>query len=237
MHAPDAETLASLWLVFVGGLLSSAHCIGMCGPLVAIAEGMRPGGFSILRQLPVHLGRIITYAFLGVISGSLGFVIKKGGEAAGILGFASMIGGVLMILLAFGMLGWLPMQKGLQAGEGFVKKFADKLLANRPLSGLTLGLYWGFLPCGLVWMWMGAAGGSGNPLSGALVMFVFGLGTIPALLIIGSLSSLVTAKYRTWFNRIGAITVIIMGLILILRGAARAGWIGVIKIAPGVPLY
>jgi sulfite exporter TauE/SafE len=237
MHAPDAETLSSLWLIFLGGLFSSAHCIGMCGPLVAITEGMNPHGFSFIRQLPLHLGRITTYAFLGVISGTFGFVIKKGGEAAGFLGAASMIGGVLMIVLALGMLGLLPISKGMQAGEGFVKKFADRLISDKPLSRLRLGLYWGFLPCGLVWMWMGAAGGSGTPWGGALVMFIFGLGTIPALLIIGSLSRMITAKHRTWFNRIGAITVILMGIILILRGAARAGWIGVIKIAPGVPLY
>jgi sulfite exporter TauE/SafE len=237
MHGPDPETLASLWLVFVGGLVSSAHCIGMCGPLVAIAEGLHPGKFSVWAQLPMHLGRCVTYAFLGVLSGALGFVIKKGGETAGLLGLASIVGGVLMIILAFGMLGWLPMQKSLQAGEGFVRKFADKLISNKPLSRLSLGLYWGFLPCGLVWIWMGAAGGSGSPVNGAIVMFVFGLGTIPSLLIIGSLSKLVSVKYRAWFNRIGAITVILMGIILILRGAARAGWIGVIKIAPGVPLY
>jgi len=69
------------------------------------------------------------------------------------------------------------------------------------------------------------------------VMFVFGLGTVPALLVIGGIGGILSTRSRVWLNRLGGITVMLMGIILILRGAAAAGWIGKIMLAPGVPLY
>lgn len=237
MHGPSPEVLSSLWLVFLGGIASSAHCLGMCGPLISLAEGMRPGKWNIWSQLPLHLGRLVTYAILGVLSGLLGFAIKRGGEMAGLLGVASIVGGLLMVLLALAMFGWLPVKRAVQVSEAFVAKFAAKLASDKPMAGFTLGLYWGLLPCGLVWAWMGAAGGTGSIVNGAIVMFVFGLGTVPALLVIGGLGGLIGHKYRAILNSIGAITVLLMGAILILRGLAAAGLIPKIMLAPGVPLY
>ena len=237
MHGPSPETLASLWLVFLGGLASSAHCLGMCGPLVAFAEGLRPGKWQVWSQLPMHLGRMITYAFLGLIAGGLGFAIKKGGQAAGFLQLASIIGGVLMILFAMGMVGWLPAKIMNSVGNKFSEKFGKAMASDNFWGGLKIGLYWGFLPCGMVWAWMGGAVGSGSPINGALVMFFFGLGTVPALLVIGGLGGMLGHKFRDVLNKIGSITVALLGLILILRGLSRAGIIPVIKLAPGVPIF
>lgn len=233
----DPETISSLWLVFLGGLAGSVHCLGMCGPLLALAESVRGGKWKAWSQLPLHLGRIVTYSMLGLLAGLVGVALRKGGLASGIQGTASLVGGVLMILFALTMFGWIPLAGILEVSGGVASRFAQKLTSRHPLSGLVLGLYWGLLPCGLVWAWLAASTAAGSPLGGALVMFVFGLGTIPALLIFGGLGGILSSRSRAWLNRLGGAAVLAMGIILILRAAAAAGWIGKIMLAPGVPLY
>jgi sulfite exporter TauE/SafE len=232
------ETFASLWLVFLGGLAGSAHCLGMCGPLLALAESVRPGKWQVWSQLPLHLGRLITYSILGALAGLLGAAIKAGGMTMGIQGIASIVGGVIMIIFALSLLGWLPLPMIVNVSKGFTRVFSEKLSADKPFGGFTIGLYWGLLPCGLTWAWvLGAGTATAHPLEASLVMFVFGAGTVPALLVIGGLGGILGRTARNWLNRFGAVTVILMGVILILRGAARLGLIGKIMLAPGVPLY
>jgi sulfite exporter TauE/SafE len=233
----DPEVVSSLWLVFAGGLIGSVHCLGMCGPLLALAESVREGKWKVWSQLPLHLGRLITYLLMGLLAGLAGVALERGGMAGGLQGVASFVGGIFMILFAFVLFGWLPIAKKLTSSDGFAGRFARLMASRRPLSGLILGLYWGLLPCGLVWAWLGASTGTGSPLGGALVMFVFGLGTVPALLVIGGIGGLLSTRSRAWLNRLGGITVLLMGVILLLRGAAAAGWIGKVMLAPGVPLY
>ena len=233
----DPEVVSSLWLVFVGGLVGSVHCLGMCGPLLALAEAVREGKWKVWSQLPLHLGRLITYSIMGLLAGLAGAALQRGGLAGNIQGVASFVGGAFMIAFAFILFGWIPLGRILEANQGFTARFAHRLASRHPLSGFILGLYWGLLPCGLVWAWLGASTGTGSPFGGALVMFVFGLGTVPALLVLGGIGVILSSRSRVWLNRLGGITVLIMGVLLILRGASSAGWIGKIMLAPGVPLY
>lgn len=236
-HEVNPEVISSLWLVFIGGLAGSIHCLGMCGPLLAMAEGIRAGRWKAWSQLPLHAGRLITYSILGLLAGIAGSALKTSGLALGIQGVASLVGGLLMTLFAFVLFGIIPIKSLTNSGGFSSTKIANLLVSRHPLSGLLLGLYWGLLPCGLVWAWIMGAAGTGSPLSGILVMLVFGAGTVPALLVVGGLGGILSARSRTWFNRIGATTVLIMGVILMLRAAKSAGLLPPLKIAPNVPLY
>jgi sulfite exporter TauE/SafE len=227
----------SLWGVFIGGLLGSAHCLGMCGPLVATIESLRPGRWSLWSNLPLHGGRVLTYTLMGAVAGLAGGALERAGLAVGLQGVAAFLGGAAMIVFGLVMLGWIPFGWGMTVGDKASAKIASSLGSNRPLSGLLLGFYWGFLPCGLVWAFLLRAGAAGSMLGGASVMAVFGAGTVPALLVLGSLAGYVGARHRQVLQRVGAATVMVLGVLLVLRGAAGAGWIPHLKIAPKVPLF
>lgn len=233
----NESVASSLWLVFVGGLAGSAHCVGMCGPLVAMAEGMRPGKWSAWSHLPLHGGRIVTYAVLGLIAGLMGGALESGGVAAGVQGLAAFLGGGAMIVFALVLLDLMPFRWGQTVGDKAAGRIATALASHRPGSGLVMGLYWGLLPCGLVWAFLLRAGAAGSAVDGVLVMLTFGAGTIPALLVLGGLAGFIGARHRQLLARLGAATVLIMGVLIVLRGAAGAGWIPHLKIAQGVPLF
>jgi sulfite exporter TauE/SafE len=235
--ASDPTVASSLWLVFVMGLAGSAHCLGMCGPLVAAAESLRPGRWTPWAHLPMHAGRLLTYAVMGGIAGVVGETVNRGALAIGLQGAASMLGGIAMILFGLALAGWLPFRWGLRVGERASGRIASALASHRPLSGLVIGLYWGMLPCGLVWGALLYAGATGSPIRGALAMLVFGAGTVPALLVLGSVAGWIGARYRQALLHIGAVSVVAMGILLLLRSAAGAGWIRHLKLLEGMPLY
>lgn len=232
--APTALTLSG---ALAGGLIGSLHCLGMCGPLVAVAEGMRSRSGAPWAQLPLHVGRIITYTLLGILAGLVGAAVNTSGMAVGVHGAASVLGGVAMILFALVLLGWLPWRHALTVSQGAVSRFVRGLASRRPLSGVALGLYWGLLPCGLVWGMLAGAAATGSPLHGAAVMAVFGAGTVPALLVAGGLASLLGPRVRAQLPRFAAGTVLLLGVLMVLRGAAGAGLIGHLHLSPGVMLY
>jgi sulfite exporter TauE/SafE len=231
---PEAATLGT---VFVFSLFASVHCIGMCGPLLALAEGLRPGKWTPWSQLPMHAGRIVTYALLGLVAGLVGGLVDHAGIAAGVRGAASLLGGAAMVLFAVVLLGWFPWRRPLTVSEGFVGRFSRRLASRHPLGGVVLGLYWGLLPCGLVWAALLCAGATGSALRGALVMVAFGAGTVPALLLAGGLGGLVGPRLRGMLPRVAAASVMALGLLLVLRGAAGAGWIPHMMISEKVPLF
>lgn len=228
---------SSLWLVVVAGLFGSAHCIGMCGPLVALAESMRPGRWTPWSPLLLHAGRLFTYGLLGAVAGLVGWGLDRGGLAVGIQGATAFLGGAVMILFALIMLDWLPLRGGRGVGERAIRRIASALASRQSLSGFVMGLYWGLLPCGLVWAMLPGAAASGTALGGATFMLAFGAGTVPALLLLGGLASFVSARYRNLLSRVGATAVLLLGLLLVLRAAAGAGWIGHLKLAPSIPLF
>lgn len=232
------EVAASLWLIFLGGVAGSAHCLGMCGPLLLLSESMRSKKWTVWSQIPLHLGRIITYSIMGLLAGFIGVALKKTGLAVGIQGGASLVGGTLMIFFGLSMLGIIKIGFIDKAGSIFPAFITNRFDYSSFAGALLLGMFWGLLPCGLVWAWLlGAATASGSPLGGVATMAAFGLGTVPALLILGGLAGFIGARFRNAMSKAGSVAVILMGLFLLLRGAASAGWIGKIMLAPGVPLY
>lgn len=225
-----AQSSVELAVVFSTGLMISVgHCVGMCGP-IAVAYSAAQGGSrraSLLAALLTYqTGRIATYSVLGALFGLLGSSLgwSRYGNAA--QGGISLFAGALMVALALGLLGWVPTDRWMEKGGlgGRVVCGLSQLLRTRSVAGrFGLGLLNGVLPCGPVYAMALAAAGTGSPGRGALVMFLFGLGTAPALLAVGAGTSWFAPRVRQRLYHVGAVLVLVLGVQLALRGSAAIG--------------
>jgi len=89
-----------------------------------------------------------------------------------------------------------------------------------------LGVANGFLPCGPVYAMAIGTVAAARPLAGAGAMAIYGLGTLPVLLILGLGAGRLAPSLARGFTRVGALLVVLIGVQLILRGAAVYGWVG-----------
>jgi len=179
-------TIALLVAALLMGFFGSPHCLGMCGGLVtAFGLSMKDVSPAKRRALVAtyHLGRLTSYALLGLIAGLIGITILKpfmmGNSTPRILL------GLVLVFVGVTMLGAPFLTKLELFGMRFWQYLSPLRQKVFPLNtfprALTAGLLWGFLPCGLVYGALLIAVVAHNPLSGAALMFVFGLGTIPML--------------------------------------------------------
>jgi len=169
------------------GLLGSAHCVGMCGGLIAVAsDGASGARQRISVQAGYQLARLASYITLGVIAGSLGRALDLAGQAAGLGKAAAALAGVTMslwglaaMLEAVGVALRLPRLRLL---PGFVVRFLGRARSRSPLArALLLGGASALLPCGFLYAFALAGAATGSALGGALVMAALWLGNLPAL--------------------------------------------------------
>jgi sulfite exporter TauE/SafE len=213
---------------FVTGLLGSfGHCVAMCGPLVgslALAAGPCGPRRSLAGQLAYHAGRVTTYAAVGAAMGLTGSFVNVAGRLAGVQQVVALAAGALMILLGVGAAGLSSALKRLEArASGKVVALVRGVLeGGGPGRLYPTGLAMGLLPCGLSWTVFLGAAGTGSLPEGLLVALAFGLGTVPALLLVGGLSSagtLLGVRARAVLVRAGGIAVALLGVLFLLRGA------------------
>ncbi|MCK5821826.1 MAG: sulfite exporter TauE/SafE family protein [Bacteroidales bacterium] len=199
------------------GLMGSFHCVGMCGP-IAISLPLR--GDTLFEKLIggslYNIGRTVTYGIMGAVFGLIG----QGFQLMGFQRWISIIMGVLMVLSIL-----VPtLFKGFNTGNsdfltGKLRQAIGRLFAQKSYRGLFLiGLLNGLLPCGLVYMAIAGAIGTGTVVEGILFMVVFGLGTLPMLLFISILGNVVSVGFRNKISKAIPYLVVVIGLIFILRG-------------------
>lgn len=204
LHALAAEPMSLPLALFAAGLAGSLiHCVGMCGPFVLSqvvsdveAGGMEPYGewrrLAGAALAPYHLGRLTSYTLLGAFAGTLSAAFAATTGFAALSGVLLLLAAVLMLLQAVGL--------SLAPSALFASvlmRFAAPLAASRgPSARYALGLLLGLLPCGLLYAALAAAGGTASPLSGALAMAGFALGTMPALVAVGWLGLIVRRRLR-----------------------------------------
>jgi uncharacterized protein len=179
----------ALGSAFVAGVFGSAHCVAMCGGL-ATALGMQRNGTLRARPLLYQLGRVTSYGAAGAIVGSLGAVAGFALDASK-WSEVLRLGTALIVVLIGLKIAFGPHLRGpwLRAPERWgalvwrrVAPLASRLPVQPALRALTLGLLWGWLPCGLVYSVLLAAAFAGSALAGGATMVAFGLGTLPAML-------------------------------------------------------
>ncbi len=199
------------------GIIGGFHCVGMCGPLALSLPIHNLTGFNRGNAILLYnLGRALTYTVLGVIFGLLGksFALFK------LQQWLSILSGVLILLVLFGSKYSNHLSK---PWSGFANKLKDKLstyLRSEKKTGsyFYIGLLNGLLPCGLVYVAIAASFATGGVWQGALLMFAFGLGTLPAMAGTMVFGKFISFNVRQRFNQVTPFLVLGVSLLLILRG-------------------
>jgi uncharacterized protein len=229
-------------LVFASGFAGSFHCIGMCGGF-ACALGRSAQGYTatVLRHLLYNTGRLTTYCFLGGLAGALGHAIcTSQGLAAPVftgpldLGqrVLAIVAGLLMIAMALQFFGLLQDFHRLAVGFGSAAlALSLGRLLNAPGSAapLAFGVFNGFLPCPLVYAFAAQAASTAGALPGFLTMAAFGLGTFPAMLMMGSVGQLLGLEWRRRGVWLAGGAILLLGVVTLGRGVlslAAHGWHG-----------
>ncbi len=220
-------------LMFMLGLVSSLHCVQMCGPIVlsysvAVSEltrrhSGRSAVSSLLRNhLAYNAGRILTYAALGALAGIAGGTLGLLGRIAGFSHAIAVISGALMIVGGITMLGVIPARvlgsNLFRIPSAFLRRVGRLISAAGAGNRFFLGLALGFLPCGLIYAALLKAMATGSALAGACSMLAFGSGTAGALLALGVFSSAIRMRVNRWGSQLAAAGVTLMGILLVWRG-------------------
>ncbi len=185
------ELLPILGAALLAGLLGSAHCLGMCGGISGMIA-VNAGVTALSTQLPLaiayNLGRITSYAVLGAIIGGLGqAAIMTVPAIAAPIRLAS---GAIIVLVGLQLVfDWRLLAPLERSGAVLWQRIAPLAKRLLPVSTLPrafgLGLLWGWMPCGLVYSALLIAATTASSAGGALTMSVFGLGTMPAMVMTG----------------------------------------------------
>ena len=219
------ETIDILSIITIAFLGSFGHCIGMCGGIViAYSSTKVQQGWSKSKQSTSHLlysfGRITTYMILGLVFGAIGGVATFSNNANGVLW---IVAGTAMILTGLSLLGKIKfltiIEHSLSSSKIYQENFKALLKSQTLLSFFLLGMLNGLLPCGFVYFFAITAASTGDALSGALVMLIFGLSTIPALFSLGFFVGLFNqGNFRNIMIKLAAISVLIYGGYTIYNG-------------------
>jgi sulfite exporter TauE/SafE len=178
----------------LAGLLGGVHCVGMCGGIIsALVLTSHSNNFSqsLRFLLAYNFGRISSYMIAGALVGGLSGLMVDLIALDALRQSLKIIAALFMILLGFYLSGgWLFLARIERLGGVLwckIQPMAQKFIPVRqPLKAFYLGLFWGWLPCGLVYSLLIAAWASASAVSGALIMLGFGLGTLPTLLLVGN---------------------------------------------------
>ena len=201
----------------------------MCGPLVIAFPG-KTG--RIESHLCYHAGRIVTYTGMGILMGSIGLAIAKFASVAGFDYLAtvariqllfSLLAGTFLLMFGLGQLGIIPQPAWLTISTpeiipGYRYIVRSAFLKTNPALMAITGMFMGFLPCGLSFAAFSRAMAVSRPFEGGLLMFAFGLGTLPGLLLIGTGVSVLSRRYRKHFDIFSGMLMIGMAASLLADG-------------------
>ena len=204
---------------FTIGFLGSFHCIGMCGPIAIALPVPKSSKLSFFTgRILYNVGRVVTYSCLGLLFGLVGGRIALAGAQQ----VVSIILGVAIVIAVL-----LPQQyKNIFVQHRLVQKLAQPLKSNisilfkkGTLSSLFLiGILNGFLPCGFVYIGLAGSIASGNAISGAAVMMLFGLGTVPAMFTATVFGKFINIGIRAKLRKIIPVFAILLAAVFIMRG-------------------
>jgi len=230
MLAPSklAEETMGYGMLFVIGLITSVHCVAMCGGInlsqcIPSRNDSTESRLSIFKPaLMYNFGRVVSYTTAGFIVGALGSAINFSNTMQGVL---KLIAGGFMIIMGINMLGIFPWLRKLN--PGMPKIFAHRIEKEKrnSRSALVVGLLNGLMPCGPLQAMQIYALATGNPFTGALSMFVFSIGTVPLMFGLGSFFSALGKKFTEKVMTVGAVLVVVLGMSMLSQGCSLSDFI------------
>jgi uncharacterized protein len=206
-----------MFLPLTLGILSSFHCIGMCGPIaLALPVVQRNDWSKSAGILLYNSGRVFTYALLGFLFGMIGEALYMAG-----------IQQVLSLTIGIVILSVIIIPRVLTKSSTFfdlnffnaIKPLLSKTFRKRNYFSLfAAGVLNGLLPCGMVYLAIAGAIGSGSMFDGALFMALFGAGTVPVMFSLMALKNQISLKIRNKMRRAVPVFAVVFALLFILRG-------------------
>lgn len=239
--------MLELWPIAVLGFLGSfGHCLGMCGPLTVAfslssttANKKQPQGFRLfLNHLLLNLGRILSYALVGAAIGGLGSVAIAGGQMAGIGSqirrAIAIIAGIVLILLGLrqsmpDLFPRLPVLHPLAPSNWHDRLNAGMTKLAQQKKWWTpacLGMVWGLIPCGFLYVAQIKAAETVSPIQGATTMLAFGLGTLPTMVGVGLFAASLSADKRSQLYRLGGWVTLTIGILTLARTGEMVDYTG-----------
>lgn len=214
-------------MLFVIGLITSIHCIAMCGGINLSQTLQKTADKEVSRTMlkntfVYNTGRVISYTVIGGVLGAVGGLAGMGTElqtSSLFQGILKLLAGLLMVLMGMNMLEIFPRRLKLYLRlPAFIRRKTGK--SKTPF---LVGLCNGLMPCGPLQSMQIVALASGNALVGALSMFFFSLGTVPLMLGFGFIFSSLGKRFTKQILKFGAVLVVVLGLSMISQGSALSG--------------
>jgi sulfite exporter TauE/SafE/copper chaperone CopZ len=224
---PEAKMGMGYGMLFMVGLLTSVHCVAMCGGINlsqslprAVEESLRnkaAARFAVVRSgFLYNLGRVVSYTLIGGLVGMLGAAVSPSENLRGVI---QLVAGAFMVMMGLNMLNFFPWLRHLT--PRMPKIFADKGGKNN--GPLYVGLLNGLMPCGPLQAMQLYALSTGSFIKGASAMFVFSAGTLPLMFGLSALSSILNKKFTRGMMTAGAAMVIVLGIAMFGSGMSLTG--------------
>lgn len=225
---PEAQNNMDYSMLFILGVLTSIHCIAMCGG-INLSQCMKQAsqskdegnGIEVLKaSFLYNLGRVISYTIVGGLVGLLGNVISF---SEGAKGSVQLIAGMFMMIMGLNMLNIFPWLR--RFNLRMPKRFARHIYGKRDNNkgALYIGLINGLMPCGPLQAMQLYSLSIGSMFKGAFAMFLFSLGTVPLMFGLGALSSVLSKRFTDKVMSIGAVLVVILGVSMFSSGLSLSG--------------
>lgn len=198
-------------MLFITGLLTSIHCISMCGAINLYASFNQENKISIKRPLLYNIGRIVSYTLIGGFVGLIGNIVSINDTIKGII---IILSALIMLLMSLNML-------------GIIKNIFPKLnltTKHNYKNPFIIGLLNGLMPCGPLQAMEVYAISTASFYKGALSMFLFSIGTVPLMLFMGIFINIFKGKRKILINKIATVLILILSFTMLIRGISTLGF-------------
>ena len=230
MHHLDSAFSTSYLVAFLMGLFSTLHCLGMCGSIIgtltlSLKKEIREDKKLLIPFVASYnTGRIISYMLAGLIAGLAESVLTAPFGSVHGHRFLQIIAALVMLGAGLHIAGWFPRFAYIEKIGGLfwkrIEPYGRRLIPVETLpKAFFFGMIWGWLPCGLVYTALTLAATTGDMLRSGLTMLAFGLGTMPAVMSVGIMTSwMVWLSKATAFRQIAGITLLILAVLSAFPG-------------------